>query len=146
MPGWIAAVVHALPMVQSIHPIQSNGGLENIPAVIGREAAYTLDSSLAHHRANTERQTAIHIPTYHEFWLIKYSFEFLEECRGHGENPQEERSNSTQRGPGRPVDSNPWLPRCELKLLTSLPGPMAYLRFLNFAIKRYQQLWYWWHP
>jgi len=46
-----------------LNPFQGCGGLEPIPAVIGREAGYTLDRSQVHHRA-TQRQTTIPAHTH----------------------------------------------------------------------------------
>jgi len=49
-----------LPSIHFLYPLNlsvgSWGGLEPIPAAIGREAGYTLDRSSVHHRA-TQRQT-----------------------------------------------------------------------------------------
>jgi len=48
------------PSIHFLYPLNpsvgSRGGLEPIPAVIGREAGYTLDRSPVHHR-DTQRQT-----------------------------------------------------------------------------------------
>ena len=57
------------PSIHFLHPLNpsvgSRGGLKPIQAVIGREAGYTLDRSLVHHRATQrqKRQTTTHTLT-----------------------------------------------------------------------------------
>ena len=71
-------------LFSSIHPFSIPassvarvvGGLEPIPAVIGREAGYTLDRSPVHHRAT--RQTTTHTPRTILETLISLTCMFLD--------------------------------------------------------------------
>ena len=51
----VLSMPHSLPSIHFLYPKRVSvgrvaGGLESIPAVIGREAGYTLDRSPVHHR------------------------------------------------------------------------------------------------
>lgn len=64
-------IFHIHPIILfPLYPYWGCGGLENIPAIIGWEAGYTMDRSSVCRRANAERQTTTtHINTYGQFRL-----------------------------------------------------------------------------
>ena len=72
--------------------LKGGGGLEAIPAVIRREAGYTLDRSPIHHRATQRqtRQTTTHTLTPKDNFrdTNMHVFERWEEAGVPGENPR----------------------------------------------------------
>ena len=104
-----------------LNPIQGIRGLETIPAIIGREAGYTLDRSPVHHSA-TQRQTRH--TTMHTHSLetpINLTCMFLDSGRKYPEreatHTQGEHANTTQKGPS--WDSNQEPSCCEATVLTT---------------------------
>ncbi|KAF7655274.1 hypothetical protein LDENG_00058650 [Lucifuga dentata] len=81
------------------------GGLEPIPAVIGREARYTLDRSPVYRRADTETDKHIHalIHTYGQFRVPNspdmHVFGGSRSTRREPTRTRGEHANSTQKGP-----------------------------------------------
>lgn len=76
------------------------GGLEHIPAAIGREAGYTLDGSPVCRRADTE--TVILSYSYSHVWANENH-----QPVGGGQSTHTDPANSTQKDPDHMVDSKP---------------------------------------
>ena len=69
-PKQKGAEVHPSIFYTRLIQFRAAGGLEPIPAVIGREARYTLDRSPVHHRATLTNQTNNHPSSDSLLWSI----------------------------------------------------------------------------